>query len=124
MLYRLLADAVLLLHLAFILFVVAGAVLVWRWRTLAWCHVPAVAWGFYIELSGRLCPLTPLEVWLRRMGGEAGYGNGFVAQYLLPLIYPEGLGRDAQLLLSLGILAPNIVFYSWFWLAKKKAQRG
>lgn len=109
---RLLADAVLLAHLAFILWAVFGGLLVlWR-RRLAWLHLPALAWGVWIELSGRICPLTPLENHWRRLAGEAGYPGGFIEHYLLPLIYPAGLTRSGQLLLGLGLLAFNVLIYA------------
>lgn len=123
MVYRLLADGVLLLHFAFIVFVAAGALLVWRWRRIAWLHVPAVIWGVYVELAGRICPLTPLENHLRRLGGEAGYGDDFVAHYLLPLIYPTALGRDTQAWLGLVALGLNLAAYGGLWLAGRRARR-
>ena len=93
--YRLLADAVLIVHLAFIAFVVLGGLLVLRWPRIAWLHLPAVAWGAWIEFSGGICPLTPLEVGLRARGGEAAYSGGFIEHYVTGLIYPEGLDRSS-----------------------------
>lgn len=113
MLYRLLADAVLLLHLAFILFVVLGAPFVWRFRRLAWLHVPAVIWAGVIEFTGQVCPLTPLENHLRRLGGEAGYTGGFIEHYLLPVIYPPGLSREMQLALGFAVIVINLLAYGW-----------
>src|SRR6185369_4672935 len=113
MLYRLLADAVLLLHLAFILFVVFGALLVWRFRRLAWLHLPAVTWAVVIEFSGWVCPLTPLENHLRRLGGEVGYAGGFIEHYLLPVIYPPGLSHEMQLGLGLAVIVINGLAYGW-----------
>lgn len=115
MTYRLLADAVLLLHLAFIVFVVAGGLLLRRWPRLAWLHLPAVLWGVAIELYGGVCPLTPLENQLRQLGGEAGYAGGFVEHYLLPLIYPAGLTREWQIALALGVTALNLAAYMRGW---------
>jgi hypothetical protein len=115
MIYRLLADAVLLLHLAFIVFVVTGGLFLLRWPLLPWLHVPAVAWGVSIELSGCICPLTPLENWLRRFGGEAGYAGGFVEHYLLPIIYPVGLTREVQIVLGLGVATLNLIAYARWW---------
>jgi hypothetical protein len=109
----LLADLVLLLHLAFILFVLAGAALVWRWPRLAWLHLPAVAWGAWIEISHGICPLTPLENHLRAQAGEAGYEGDFIGHYLLPLIYPDALTPGLQTLLGALALAVNAVFYAW-----------
>ena len=107
------ADLVVLLHFAFILFVVLGGLLVLRWPKLAWLHLPAAAWGVAIELRGGICPLTPLENALRRAAGEAGYGGGFIEHYLLPIIYPAALTRDIQLLLGLAVLLLNLAVYAW-----------
>ena len=88
--YRLLADAVLIIHLGFIAFVVLGGLLVLRWPRLAWLHLPTVAWGAWIEFTGSICPLTPLEIGLRARGGETAYRGGFIEHYVTALIYPEG----------------------------------
>jgi hypothetical protein len=93
MLFRVLADVVLVLHLLFIVFVAAGALGLSRWSLLPWLHLPAVVWALVIEFGGFICPLTPLENQLRRWGGETGYAGGFVEHYVLPLIYPAGLTR-------------------------------
>ena len=90
MIYAALADATLVLHLLFIAFIVLGGILVARWPRLAWAHLPAAAWGVLIELGGWICPLTPLENWLRLRAGQRGYAGSFVEQYLLPIIYPDG----------------------------------
>jgi hypothetical protein len=111
------ADAVLLLHLLFIAFAVLGAALLWRWPRVVWLHVPTALWGAYIEFSGGLCPLTPLENRLRRAAGEQGYSGSFVEHYLLPLIYPEALTRDVQWLLGAGVVVVNLLLYGW-WIAK------
>lgn len=113
MLYRLLADAVLLLHLAFILFVVFGAPLVWRFRRLAWLHLPAVIWGGVIQFTGGVCPLTPLENHLRRLGGEVGYDGGFIEHYLLPVIYPPGLTHEMQVAFGFAVIVINGLAYGW-----------
>jgi len=105
------ADAVLIVHFAFVAFVVAGGALVLRWPRLAWLHVPAVFWGTLVELTGWVCPLTPLENALRRAAGEPGYGGDFVQHYLVPLLYPEGLTRGMQSLLALAVIAANALFY-------------
>ena len=118
--YALLADLTLLLHLGFILFVVAGAALVWRWPRLAWLHLPAVAWGVWIEVSHGVCPLTPLENRFRALAGEAGYTGDFLGRYLLPLIYPEPLTPQLQVLLGVALLALNVVGYAW--LIRRKRQ--
>lgn len=113
-----LAGAVLVLHLLFIAFVVAGAALLWRWPRLAWLHVPAVLWGAYAELSGTICPLTPLENRLRALAGEAGYAQGFIEHYLLPLIYPAALTREVQLALGAAVVAVNVLLYA-LWLRSR-----
>lgn len=113
MLYRALADTTLIVHLCFVLFVVFGGLLVLRWRWLAWLHLPAVLWGAFIELTGGVCPLTPLELRLRELGGEQGYEGGFIEHYLTGWIYPEGLTREAQIALGLGALVVNIAVYGW-----------
>lgn len=110
--YHLLADAVLLLHLAFILFVVFGALLVWRFPRLVWLHLPAAAWGALVEISGHDCPLTPLENRLRLMSGEAGYRGGFIEHYLMPAIYPQDLTRELQLLLGIAVIVINVAAYA------------
>lgn len=110
-----LADAVLVLHLIFIVFVVAGGLLVLRWPRLAWAHVPAVIWGALIEFSGSVCPLTPLEVALRQQAGQAGYAGGFIEHYVAGLIYPGGLSRIVQLFLGFFVLGLNGVVYQRLW---------
>ena len=113
--YRLLADAVLLLHLGFILFVVFGALLVARRRRWLPLHLAAAGWGFLVEASGADCPLTWAEQYCRRLAGEAGYEGGFIDHYLLPLIYPAGLTRELQIGLGVGVLAVNALLYAWIW---------
>ncbi len=113
MLYRLLADLVLIVHLLFIAFVVAGGFAAIRWPRLAWAHVPCFVWGALIEFAGWICPLTPLEVRLRIASGQAGYSGGFIERYLLPVIYPGALNREIQIWLGLSVLALNAVAYAW-----------
>jgi hypothetical protein len=113
--YRLLADAVLLLHLGFILFVVAGALLVLRMPRLAPLHLAAAAWGIGIEASGAVCPLTWLELRLRALAGQAGYSGDFIEHYVVALIYPAGLTRHLQYLLGAAVLLINVVLYAWLW---------
>ncbi len=109
--YRIAADAVLLVHLGFILFVVVGGVLVLKWPRLALLHLPAVAWGATAEFLHLICPLTPLENQLRRAAGEQGYSGGFIEHYLMPLIYPAGLTPGIQLWLGTLLLLLNLVPY-------------
>lgn len=115
MIYSLLADAVLAVHFGFILFVVAGGLLVLRWGWVAWLHAPCAIWGMLIELFGWVCPLTPLEHSLRRAAGESGYSGGFIETHLLPLVYPGGLTREIQLLLAGVVLLVNGIVYGLVW---------
>jgi hypothetical protein len=123
MLYRLLADAVLVVHLGFILFVALGGLIVWRWPRAAWLHVPAVAWGALIEFTGGVCPLTPLEVWLRERGGEAGYSGGFIEHYVTSLIYPGTLTRAAQVGLGFAALLLNGALYWRRFAPRRRVDR-
>jgi len=113
--YPLLANLVLIVHLAFVVFVLCGGLLVLRWQWIAWLHVPAIAWGAFVEFSGWICPLTPLENWLRAQGGDISYRSDFIAQYLLPVLYPGDLTRDLQLLLGTVVIVLNAAVYWWLW---------
>lgn len=123
MVYRLLADLVLILHGAFVAFVVFGALLVARWRKLVWLHLLAVAWGVLVEFAGIICPLTPLEVGLRRLGGEAGYTGDFIDHYLTAVLYPIGLTRETQIWLGLAALLLNVLVYAWL-LRRRRLRAG
>jgi hypothetical protein len=105
------ADVIVALHFAFVLFVVFGGLLALRWPRAAWLHVPAAAWGILIEFGGWICPLTPLENRLRREHGGTAYEGDFVEHYILPVLYPEGLTRQHQLVLGGLALAINIAVY-------------
>ncbi|MDD5641881.1 MAG: DUF2784 domain-containing protein [Syntrophales bacterium] len=118
--YLALANLVLMLHLAFVLFVVLGGFLVRKWRSLAWLHVPAFLWGALIELAGWICPLTPLENWLREQGGGDIYRTGFIEHYLLPLLYPATLTRSLQIFLGLLVLVVNLGLYGWIFRRNAK----
>jgi hypothetical protein len=118
---RLAADAVLLLHLGFILFALLGGLLALRWRWLPLVHLPAAGWGFFVELSGRVCPLTYLENHFRLQAGEAGYTESFVEHYLLGLFYPDGLTRQLQWLLAALVLVVNAAIYAWLWQRRRAA---
>lgn len=109
------ADIVLVVHFLFVAFVVLGGLLVLPWPRLAWVHVPVALYGAAIEFIGFICPLTPLEVWLRRRGGEAGYIGGFVEQYITAALYPTGLTREVQIALGVGVLVINVVVYAVAW---------
>jgi hypothetical protein len=112
MVTSLLADAVVLLHLGFILFVIFGGLLVlWR-RWMAWLHLPAAAWGAWVSAAGWICPLTPFENWLRAHAGEVGYTGDFTSHYIMPLIYPEGLTRELQIVVAIIVLVVNAAVYA------------
>jgi hypothetical protein len=113
--HRFLADIVVALHLGFILFVLGGGLLALRWRRAPLVHLPAALWGVFVEVSGGLCPLTPLENALRRAAGDAGYSGGFVEEYVVPLIYPEALTHPLQLLLAGVVVFANAVVYGYVW---------
>jgi hypothetical protein len=115
MLYAAAAVLVLLVHLAFVLFVVFGAFLVPRRPRLAWLHLPAAAWGVFVELGGWGCPLTTLENLLRLRAGLAGYADGFVEHYIVALLYPETLTRGMQFFLAAAVLAVNLMLYGRLW---------
>lgn len=111
--YALAADAILLLHALFVVFAALGGLLVaWR-RWIALLHLPAVAWAAWIELSGGICPLTPLENHFRRLAGRSAYEGGYIEQYLLPLVYPPGLTPSIQMALAALLLAINVAVYGW-----------
>ena len=111
MFYRILADLTSLTHLAFILFVVLGAVLVVRWPKLMWLHLPAAAWGVLIEFAGWYCPLTDVENFFLHRAGEAGYKGGFVSHYILSMIYPHGLKRGLEIAIGAFVLVVNAALY-------------
>jgi hypothetical protein len=113
MLFRLAADLLVLIHLAFIVFVMLGGLLVLKWHWLSLLHLPTVIWGAVIEYRGGICPLTPWENNLRRLAGQEGYAEGFIEHYILPIIYPPGLTRDIQLTLAIIVIAVNLLVYGW-----------
>ena len=117
---RLLADALVVAHLVFIVFVVAGGLIVLRWPRVAWLHLPAVAWGIYAEATATVCPLTPLENLWRRQAGDAGYAGGFVEHYLVSLIYPAGLTPRLQLAIAAFVTLVNLVIYAAVWRNRRK----
>lgn len=116
---RALADALLVLHGLFILFVLGGGALVWRWPRLAWLHLPAVAWAAWVACVGWICPLTPLENALRHAAGQPGYGGGFVEHYLLAVIYPAGLTRGVQIGLGVFVAVLNLGVYALLIRARR-----
>ncbi|MEX1994145.1 MAG: DUF2784 domain-containing protein [Steroidobacteraceae bacterium] len=119
--WRLLADAVLVLHLAFILFVGLGGLLVLLRPRLAWFHLPAAAWGALIEFAGWICPLTPLEQFLRTLAGDSAYSGGFIDHYLVPLIYPAGLTRGMQISIGVVVVVVNAGIYAWLLVRRRHA---
>ncbi len=122
MIWRILADSVFLFHISFIVFVVIGGFLSIWWRWLPWVHLPAAAWGAAIELGGWICPLTPLENWLRQASGEVGYPGDFIEHYLVKVIYPIGLTPDIQMYIGLGVLVINSVAYSIVWRGRARSK--
>ena len=113
MLKLLTADLIVLIHFAFILFVIFGGFLVMKWRWFIWLHVPAVVWGALLEFFGWICPLTTLENELRRNKDGEVYANGFIEHYIIPVIYPEELTRDIQIVLGIAVVFLNLFIYTW-----------
>jgi hypothetical protein len=123
MTYRALADLVLVVHFAFVLFVIFGGVLALRWPRVAWIHLPIAFYGVVVEFIGFVCPLTPLEVGLRQRGGQAGYAGGFIDHYITAAIYPTGLTRQAQFVLGTALVVLNIVVYGIWWKRRAMTRR-
>lgn len=118
--WRLLAYLLVLLHLAFAAFAVFGGFLAWKWRRVMLAHLPALAWGLWVEASGRICPLTPLEIHLRELAGEAGYSGGFLDHYLISILYPPALTRPDQWALAALLLTINLAAYGLLFLMPGK----
>jgi hypothetical protein len=116
--YRILADAVLIVHFGFVLFVLFGGLCALRWRRIIWLHLPAVSWAAATEFFGWICPLTPWENWLRAKGGETAYQGDFIAHYIVPLLYPEALSRNLQIVLGIIVLIINVLVY-WRFFSRK-----
>ena len=126
MLYRTLADILVVLHLAFIAYVLLGGLLSLRWLRNLWFHLPCAAWGAVIEFTGWICPLTPLEIRWRILAGQQGYEDGFIAHYLIPIIYPPGLTRSAQFWLGAGVIILNLAIYAvvvWRWRRRRQRRQ-
>jgi hypothetical protein len=121
--YRLLADVLVILHLVFVAFVVAGGLLVFWRRWWAWVHIPAAAWGALIEWMGWICPLTPLENRLRALGDAPTYEGGFIERYLVPILYPPGLTRGIQIALGVFVVAVNVLIYASAWRRWRSRRR-
>jgi len=117
-----LADLLVVAHLLFVAFVMAGGALLIRWPRLIWLHLPAAVWGAYIELAGGICPLTPLEIQLRLQAGQDGYSGGFVDHYLLPILYPANLTLPVQQVLGGLVILVNLGIYAWVFRVRHKRQ--
>ena len=122
MIYRVLADIMVVVHLAFIGFVFLGGLLAWRWPKLIWAHLPCALWGMLVEFTGWICPLTPLESTWRIRGGSEGYDESFVEHYLLPVVYPPGLTRGAQIVIGSVVVAVNLVAYAML-IRRRRSRR-
>lgn len=124
MLYRFLADIVVLAHLGFVAFVLFGGLLAFRWPRVAWIHLPALAWGGFIEFTGAICPLTPLENALRHAGGLEEYSQGFIERYVVPIVYPTELTRESQILMGVMLVALNALIYARLaWRRSRRSPR-
>jgi len=128
MVWSLLADSLVVLHFAFTAFAIFGGFLTWRWPRVALAHLPALAWGCWVEVSHSICPLTPLENHFRHLGGEAGYHGGFLAHYLVRVLYPPGLTWHIQWALAAALIAINVVAYwglarRWRSPARRRGRR-
>ncbi|HEY8166114.1 MAG TPA: DUF2784 domain-containing protein [Gemmatimonadaceae bacterium] len=123
MIYRILADFVVAFHGAYVVFVVLGALLAFKWPKILWVHAPAAIWGILIEYAGWVCPLTPLENHLRALAGEAGYAGDFIEHYILRALYPHGLTPTVRYVLGTFALGVNVVAYTMVIKEKRKARR-
>ena len=119
--YAALAALIVFAHLVFVVFATLGGVLALRWPRVAWVHLPAAAWAAFVEFSGRLCPLTPLENALRRRAGLEDYSGDFIANYIFPVLYPEGLTREAQMAMGVFVLALNAIAYTFVLRSRRRA---
>ena len=120
MIYSFLADLLVLFHLVFILYVIAGALLIFKWPKTLWLHLPSCFWGMTVEFTGWICPLTPWEIRLRRLAGEEGYTGSFIEHYLIPIIYPSGLNREIQMLMGCIVLIVNLSLYTLILIKRRK----
>jgi hypothetical protein len=120
--YALLAALVVAAHLLFVVFAVSGGLLALRWPKVALVHLPAVAWAAFVEFSGRICPLTPLENVLRGRARLSPYAGDFIARYVFPVLYPAGLTRELQVLIGAFVIAVNVGAY--WWVIRRRRNRG
>lgn len=118
--YRILADALVVVHLLFIVFVLLGGLFVVKWRYVSLVHIPAALWAAWVEYQGWVCPLTPLENWFRQQAGMGGYQKSFIDQYLVPVVYPAALNREWQMVLGTIVVILNVTIYSWVWHHNKR----
>jgi len=116
-LLRIAADLIVLVHFAFVTFVVAGGLLALKWPKMAYLHIPAAVWGAWIGFANWICPLTPLENHLRRLTGEAGYAGGFIEHYITRILYPAGLTAGTRVILGIAVVAVNLLVY-WVCFAR------
>ncbi|MCW8854945.1 MAG: DUF2784 domain-containing protein [Gammaproteobacteria bacterium] len=121
--YQLAADFIVILHFAFIVFVIGGAFLVFRWRWIIWLHIPAVIWGAVIEISGWICPLTPVENSLRKAAGAEFYSADFIEHYLLPVIYPAGFSHEVFTVIGVALILINVILYTIYFVYRKDNSR-
>lgn len=121
MIFKVIADSLVVLHFIFIAFVVFGGLLALKWKKVPILHIPCVLWGMLVEFNGWICPLTPLENQFRELAGEVGYTGGFISYYLMPLIYPTSLTREIQILLGIVVLAINLCVYGFVIRKKEKS---
>ena len=122
MLLRIAADLIVLVHLAFVIFVVAGGLLALRWPKMAYLHIPAAGWGAWIGFANWICPLTPLENHLRRLAGEAGYAGGFIEHYITRILYPAGLTAGMRVILGVAVVAANLLVYGVYFARRRSRE--
>ena len=118
--YELAADIILIIHFLFILFVIFGALLFFIVKKIVFIHIPAIIWGSYIELTHSICPLTYLENWFLHKANLTTYSEGFIQNYLVPIVYPMNLTKDLQIFLGIGLIVINIVIYAFIFSKQKK----
>ncbi len=122
MLLRIAADLIVLLHFAFVIFVVAGGLLALKWPKMAYLHIPAAVWGAWIGFANWICPLTPLENHLRRLVGEAGYAGGFIEHYITRILYPAGLTGGMRVILGIAVVAANLLVYGVYFARRRSKE--
>ena len=120
MLYQIVADFIVLLHFSFIVFVIVGGFLVFKWHWLIWVHIPSVIWAFLITIVGWICPLTPIENMLRQAGGGEVYSSSFIQFYLMPLIYPSAWNRGIFIAMGMSVIVINVIVYTLLFVRRNK----